>query len=101
MNSNIVFFGLNMVINRPHSKRRKYGRDYFCKYARIGKTFTLKFIIQRLSWLYNKGIYSYVTKIKVLLMTSIGKATFNIDGLMIHLTLNVNVQQSLFNLPNQ
>jgi len=34
-------------------------------------------------------------------MTSIGKATFNIDGLMIHLTLNIHVQQSLFNLPNQ
>jgi hypothetical protein len=101
MNSNLAFFGLNMVINMPHSKRRKYGHDYFRKYAKIGKTFTLKFIIQRLLWLYNKGIYSYVTKIKALLMTSIGKATFNIDGLMTHLTLNINVQQSLFNLPNQ
>jgi hypothetical protein len=48
--------------------------------ARIGKTFTLKFIIQRLLQLYNKYIYSYLTKIKALLMTSIGKATFNIDG---------------------
>jgi len=69
--------------------------------VRIGKTFTLKFIIQKILWLYNKNIYSYLTKIKAFLMTSIGKATFNIDGLMIHLTLNIHVQQSLFNLPNQ
>jgi hypothetical protein len=33
-------------------------------------------------------------------MASIGKATFNIYGLTIHSTLNILVQQSLFNLPN-
>jgi hypothetical protein len=35
-----------------------------------------------------------------LLMASIGKNTFNIDGLTIHSTLNIIVQQSLTNLPN-
>jgi hypothetical protein len=33
-------------------------------------------------------------------MASIKKTTFNIDGLTIHSTLNILVQQSLFNLPN-
>jgi hypothetical protein len=33
-------------------------------------------------------------------MASIGKVAFNIDGLIIHLTLNILVQQSLFSLPN-
>jgi hypothetical protein len=69
--------------------------------ARIGKTFSLEFIIHILLRLYNKNIYPYLIKIKVILVTSIGEATFNIDGLTIHLTLNIHVQQSLFNLPNQ
>ncbi len=33
-------------------------------------------------------------------MASIGKVTFNFDGLIIHLTLNILIQQSLFDLPN-
>ncbi len=33
-------------------------------------------------------------------MASIGKVAFNIDGLTIHSTLNIHVQQSLSNLPN-
>jgi hypothetical protein len=41
-----------------------------------------------------------LTKTKALFMASTSKITFNIDGLIIHLTLNVLVQQSLFNLPN-
>jgi len=41
-----------------------------------------------------------VTKIKGLLMASIGKIAFNIDGLTIHSTLNICVEQSLFSLPN-
>jgi hypothetical protein len=32
-------------------------------------------------------------------MASIGKIAFNIDGLTIHSTLNIHVQQSLFSLP--
>jgi hypothetical protein len=39
-------------------------------------------------------------KTKALLMASTSKAVFNIDGLIIHLTLNIPIQQSLFNLPN-
>ncbi len=33
-------------------------------------------------------------------MASIGKITFNIDGFIIHSTLNIHVEQSLFSLPN-
>jgi hypothetical protein len=33
-------------------------------------------------------------------MASISKTTFNINGLTIHSTLNIPVQQSLFSLPN-
>ncbi len=43
---------------------------------------------------------SNFTKTKVLLMVSIGKVAFNIDGLIIHSTLNIHVQQSLSSLPN-
>jgi hypothetical protein len=41
-----------------------------------------------------------LTKIKALVMASGIKVVFNIDGLIIHLTLNIPEQQSLFNLPN-
>jgi hypothetical protein len=41
-----------------------------------------------------------LTKIKALLMASIGKTIFNIDNLTIHSTLNIHVQQSLSSLPN-
>jgi hypothetical protein len=41
--------------------------------ARIGKTFTLKFIIQGLLRSYNRKISSDLTKTKALLMTLIGK----------------------------
>jgi hypothetical protein len=37
---------------------------------------------------------------KALFMASIGKTTFNIDGLAIHLSLNIPIQQSLSDLPN-
>jgi len=47
-----------------------------------------------------KMCFFYVTKIKALLMASIGKIVFNIDGLRIHSTLNICVEQSLFTLPN-
>jgi len=33
-------------------------------------------------------------------MTSISKATFNIDGQIIHLALNIPIQQTLTNLSN-
>jgi len=59
---------------------------------RIGKTFTLKLIIQGLLRLYTRDISSDLTKIKALFMPSIGKISFNIDGLIIHLTLNILVQ---------
>ncbi len=68
--------------------------------AGIGKKFTLKLIIQGLLRLYNKKKYSNLTKTKALLMASISKVAFNIDGLIIHSTLNIDVQQSLSSLPN-
>ncbi len=58
--------------------------------ARTSKTFALKFIIQGLLQLYNKGISSDLTKTRALVTTSIGKVSFNIDGLTIHLSLNIN-----------
>jgi hypothetical protein len=33
-------------------------------------------------------------------MALIGKTIFNIDGLTIHSTLNISIQQSLFSLPS-
>jgi len=60
-----------------------------------GKTFTLKLIIQGLLWLYDRDIiYDWniiydLTKTKALLMASMGKIAFNIDGLIIHSILNI------------
>jgi len=45
---------------------------------------TLKFIIQGLLQLYNRDISFDLTKNKALLMASIGKVIFNIDGLTMH-----------------
>jgi hypothetical protein len=45
-------------------------------------------------------MFSSLTKTKALLMASIGKVVFNIDGLIIHSALNILVQQSLISLPN-
>jgi hypothetical protein len=72
----------------------------FDRGVRTSKTFTLKLIIQGLLQLYNKNISSDLTKTKVLFMTSIGKVAFNIDNLIIHLALNIPIQQSLFILLN-
>ncbi len=58
----------------------------------IGKTFKLKLIIQGLLQLYNKDMYFDLTKTKALLMASITKIAFNIDGLKIHSTLNKLIQ---------
>jgi hypothetical protein len=41
-----------------------------------------------------------LTKTKALLMALIGKTASNIDGLTIHSTLNIPIQQSLSSLPN-
>ncbi len=56
-----------------------------------GKTFTLKFIIQILLRLYNRNMSFDLTKTKALLMASISKVVFNIDGLTIHSTLNIPI----------
>jgi hypothetical protein len=61
----------------------------------ISKTFTLKFIIQGLLRLYNRDMFYDLIKTKALLMASTCRAAFNIDGLIIHSTLNILVQQSL------
>jgi hypothetical protein len=55
------------------------------------KKFTLKFIIQGLLWLYNRNKSFDFTKTKPLLMVSIGKVVFNIDGLTIHSTFNMPI----------
>jgi hypothetical protein len=66
----------------------------------IGKNFTLKLIIQGLLRLYNKNISFDLTKTKALLMASISIFFFNIVDLIIHLALNILVQQSSSSLPN-
>ncbi len=73
---------------------------FFIRGAKTGKIFTLKFIIQWLLQLYNRDISFALTKAKVLLMASTSKVASNIDGLTIHSTLNIHVQQSLSNLQN-
>jgi hypothetical protein len=71
---------------------------FFTRGVGNGKTFTLKLIIQGLLQLYNRDMSSDLTKTKVLLMASTNKVVFN--NLIIHSTLNIDVQQSLFSLPN-
>ncbi len=44
----------------------------------IGKTFTLKVIIQGLLWLYNRDIFFDLIKTRALLMASTCKVVFNI-----------------------
>jgi hypothetical protein len=44
-------------------------------------------MIQGLLQFYNKYMFSSLTKTKDLLMASIGKVAFNINGLMIHLSV--------------
>jgi hypothetical protein len=60
--------------------------------AEISKILTLKFIIEGLLQLYNIDMSFDLTKTKVLLMALTSKVVFNIDGLTIHLTLNIHVQ---------
>jgi hypothetical protein len=72
----------------------------FYKGVGIDKYFALKLIIQGLLQLYNKSMSSDLTKTKVLFMASTSKVTFNIDGLTIHSTFNISIQQTLFNLLN-
>jgi predicted transcriptional regulator len=67
---------------------------FFIKGAEISKTLTLKFIIEGLLQLYNINMSFDLIKTKVLLMASISKVVFNIDGLTIHSALNIHVQQS-------
>jgi hypothetical protein len=52
----------------------------------------LKLIIQGLLGLYNKDISFQLTKTKALLMASIGKISFNMNGLTIHSRLNIPIQ---------
>jgi hypothetical protein len=71
---------------------------FFIRGVGTSKTFTLKLIIQGLLQLYNRNMSFDLTKTKALLMASISKVVFNIDGLIIHSTLNILVQFSLPNL---
>ncbi len=48
------------------------------------KTFTLKLIVWGLLELYNKNLSLNLTKIKSLLMASIGEVEFNIENQIIH-----------------
>lgn len=50
--------------------------------------------------LYKKNVCANITKVNGLLMTSIGKVAFNIDGSTLHSTQNTLVQQSLPNISN-
>jgi hypothetical protein len=60
----------------------------------------VNFLIQGLWWFYTKYIFFDLIKTKALLMASTNKVVLNIDGLIIHSTLNIDVQQFLFSLPN-
>jgi len=73
---------------------------FFIGDVRTSKNFTLKVIIQGLLRLYNKDISFNLTKTKALLKTVTSKITFNIDGLIKYLTLNIPFQQFLFSLSN-
>jgi hypothetical protein len=66
--------------------------------AKIDNTFILKLITQGLLWLYNKNLASNLIKIKTLLMASTNKITLNVDSQTKHSTLNILVQQTLWNV---
>lgn len=83
------------LVTRCH----KYNHES-CVLALWNKTFTLELIIQGLIQIYTKDISLNLTKVKILFMASIGKTTFNNDGLTIHPMSNIVVQQSLSTLPN-
>jgi hypothetical protein len=72
----------------------------FTRGVGINKKFTLKLIIQYYYDYTIKTCFFDLTKTKALLMASTSKVAFNIDGLTIHSTLKIHVQQSLFSLPN-
>jgi hypothetical protein len=46
-------------------------------------------LIQALIWFYNRHPHLDLLKKKVLLITYIGKTTFNIDGTIIHSSLSI------------
>jgi len=50
----------------------------------IVKNITLKFIIGELLHLYNRNLFSNLTKTKVVFIASTGQTAFNIDDLIIH-----------------
>ncbi len=56
---------------------------------------TLKLRIQGLLQLYYKDISFDLIQMKVLLMASICKVAFNIDGWTWHLILNIPIQETL------
>jgi len=64
---------------------------FFTGGVRTCKNFTFKLIIQRLLQLYNIDISYGLTKTNALLMASTCKIAFNIDGLIIHSSLNILV----------
>jgi hypothetical protein len=92
-----------LIFDDVMHRKQLYPNTLICLFLTGGainsKNSTLKLIIQGLLRLYNRELFCDLTKTKVF-MTSIGKVAFNIDGLTIHLTLNIYVQQSLSNLPN-
>ncbi len=59
------------------------------------KKITLKIIVQGLLQLYNKNLSLGLTKIKKLLMASISEVELNIESQIIHLALNIHVQQNI------
>ncbi len=77
-----------------------YTLIYWFVYFWHGVLQLLKLLIQGLRWFYNKYIFFDLIKTKALLMASTNRVVLNIDGLIIHSTLNIHVQQFLFNLPN-
>jgi len=64
------------------------------------KNFYIETHNSRIITIINRDISFNLTKTKALFMASTGKITFNINDLIIHSTLNIHVQQSLFSLPN-
>ncbi len=73
---------------------------FLIKGVGTSRNFILKWIIQGLLQVYYKYLPLNLTDIKALLMASIGKIAYNIDGQTIHSTLNIHVQQTLTTMSN-
>ncbi len=87
---------LLLMISYTKSKTTKPFHIFLIGGARTRKTFTLMCIIQNMLWYYTKQVTNVdILKPKIMKLTYIGKTSFNINGTMIHFTLEFPLNKNL------